>query len=137
MLQFASTIIIECISADLRDNQQAIGQCVMVTLGVCESLDERQMTSIGNVRSIGCHSIINAGTRISNHANIGNGVIVEEACSIETGAVIGDQTLVEFGVKIRVGAVVGPRCILETQAEVSYDVLLGSDEKIGPSTVMY
>lgn len=137
MPEFATLIINQCISKELLGNQQAIGRHVLVTLGVCEVLGEKHMTSIGAVQSIGCHSVIEVGTRISNHAEIGNGVIFETGCTAETGAFIGDFTLLETGAAVRAGGIVGARCYLGEHAEVNYDATLDPDEKLEPYEIQH
>lgn len=137
MPEFVALIINQCLSKELHNNQQAIGEHVLVTLGVCEILDEKHMTSIGVVQSIGCHSVIEAGTRISNHTEIGNYVTFEAGSTAETGAFIGDFTLLETGAAVRAGASVGSQCYLGKHAEVNYDATLDPNEKLEPHEIQH
>ncbi len=152
--QFIAMVVQQCLDETLLTRQYSltfyghnehapIKEDVSVTLGVLLREDgTKQMTRIGNVERI------LSGTTIGLGSQIGDGSIIKRA-QIEAGATIEPYSLLEFGTYVGEDAIIsqggklctqsqlGARAIMGEGAELNYDTLLDTDQKVEPFTVHY
>lgn len=130
-------IVKRCVSANLLTEAGTIPQGIELTLGIHTVGDEKRVSSINYLKSIGTGTVIEQGAQIGRDVIIGAGCFIGAGVVIEHCSQVGDGVVLEEGSALRIGTQVGNNAYLGENAELNYDLRLEDGQKLLPGEIKF